>query len=120
MKISHQDQQCTNSQHYSQHPSFDANLACKLSINEALVIEYFSFWISLNKKLDVKFKDGRYWTCQTQEGIAAHMPYFNRKQIMRILQKLVKKDIIIKANYNNFYHDRTTWFAFKDESFLKK
>jgi hypothetical protein len=118
MNSPQRDNQHNNTAHFSQHHSFDINLACQYGVQEALLITHFIFWISHNKRLKRNFKDGRYWMYQTQEEMVAHFPYLSRKQIMRILDRLVEKGVIIKGNYNKLAMDHTTWYAFKDDSFL--
>jgi hypothetical protein len=105
-------------QHFSQHHSFDVNLACKYGIQASLIIHHLIFWISFNKRLKKNFKDGRWWMYQTQEDMAAHFPYLSRKQVMRVLDGLVQRGLIIKGNFNQSNMNHTTWYAFKDDSFL--
>ena len=97
------------------HHSFDSELAAQYSIEEAIMIHHFQFWISKNKRLKRNNHKGRTWTYETIEEIAAHFSYWSRDQVKRILNKLVKNNIIIKGNFNKKKYDRTVWYAFKDE-----
>lgn len=95
--------------------AFPPELAVKYGVDEALMIVHFQFWINFNKGNGKNFRDGRTWTYQSREAIAAHFPYWTPKQVRRITDSLVKKEVLIKGNYNKASMDKTTWFAFKDE-----
>jgi len=102
-------------QHFSQNHSFDVRLASLYGVHEAILINHFMFWISHNKRLDRNFREGRTWMYQSQEEIAAHYPYLNRKQVMLIVNKLVEFGVLIKGNFTKNKFDKTLWYAFKDE-----
>jgi len=99
----------------SVHHSFDVDIAAEYGIYEAVMIHHFQHWIRHNKALGQNFIDGRTWTYQTRKEIAAHYPYMSEPQVKRLLLKLVKKEVLMTANYNSTRFDRTKWFAFKDE-----
>jgi len=96
--------------------SFDVKLAAQLkSIELAILVHHFQYWINKNQKLDRNFKDGRTWTYQTREEIAANFPYFTKDQVRRYTDKLVKLKILKKGNYNKLKMDKTTWYSFENE-----
>lgn len=97
---------------------FDIHIASKYSIEEAILIHHFAFWINHNKRLGRNFIDGKTWTHQTRKEIAAHYPYLSEDQVYRILRKLIKKGVLLEANHNSTRFDRTKWFAFNDEEIL--
>lgn len=99
----------------SSHHSFDVNLAAKLSIEEAIMIHHFQHWITINKRLNRNFHEERTWTYQTQDEITAHFPYWDRYQVIKIINKLVEKKILTKGNFNKVKFDRTVWYAFVEE-----
>jgi hypothetical protein len=100
---------------FSRSHSFDPDLAEKYSVEEALVIHHFQYWCDHNARLGINFHDGRTWTYQTIEQIAAHFYYFSVDQVKRIISKLTARDILIKGNYNKSKYDRTLWYSFKNE-----
>jgi len=108
--------------------SFDIQLAQVYGMQEAIVIHHLLFWVKYNQNLKRNFIDGRTWTFQTMDEIAAHFPYLSRNQIVDILEKLCtgksrkkKGDdldfdpVIMKGNHNKSSYDRTIWYAFVDE-----
>ena len=98
--------------------AFEVELAVKYSIEEALVIGHFKLWIEVNRENKHNFHEGRTWSFDTIEAISERFPYLSSDQINRILRKLVKKNIIIKGNFNKKKYDRTIWYAFYDENFF--
>jgi len=97
--------------------SFDIEIATELSIDEAILIHHFQFWISHNKRKGKNLIDGRTWLFQTTLDLIAHFPYYkNIDKIKKILKKLLEKNIIIKGNFNKNKWDHTQWYSFTDEN----
>lgn len=112
----------------SQHHSFDIHLAEKYGIEAAIIIHHFQHWIQVNKRLNKNFIEGRTWSYQTFEQIAAQFPYWNPDKVRDIIHLLHTGEkrrsgkrkrcfppVLIKANYNKTSFDRTAWYAFVDE-----
>jgi hypothetical protein len=110
------------------HHSFDVGLATKYGIEEAIIIHHFQHWIGINQRLKRNFHDGKTWTYQTLDEIAAHFPYLSRSKVFNIIEKLClgkdrqskKKEldfepILVKGNFNKSTYDRTVWYAFSQE-----
>lgn len=97
------------------HHSFDIGLAEKYGIELAILIQHFQFWIQHNATLKINHHEGRTWSFDSLESIAAHYPYWSRDQVNRYLRKLVDENILMKGNFNQTKFDRTVWYAFVDE-----
>ena len=67
--------------------SFDAEIANEYGVEIAIMFDMFCFWISKNEANDYNFKEGRYWTFNTYEGLHKMFPYWNVQKIKRILNK---------------------------------
>jgi len=111
----------------SLHHTFDVNVAQKYGIAEAILIHHFQHWISINVRLKRNFYEGRYWSYQTLDEIAANFTYLNKSQVFDLLERLClgksrfsKKEeldfepVLIKGNFNKSKYDRTIWYAFCD------
>lgn len=112
----------------SMHHSFDIALAAIYGTNPAILIHHFQHWIKFNKSTNRNFHEGRTWTYQSLDDIAAHFPYLNKSRIFDILEKLCegkgrkkKSDdisydpVLMKGNFNKSKFDRTVWYAFVNE-----
>lgn len=96
--------------------SFSAKLAIEFqSIDLAILIKHFQYWIIKNKSLERNFIEGKTWTYQTIEDIAAVFPIWSIDQLKRLIIKAIKKNILVKGNFNKSPFDRTLWYAFFDE-----
>ena len=93
----------------------NAKEAMKYGVDEALMINNFRYWIAKNKVNEKHFYDGRYWTYNSHKALSELMPFWSEKQIRRILDSLIKQNVIMKGNYNKMFYDRTSWYAFVDE-----
>ena len=91
--------------------SFDGEFAKEHGVNEAIMYQYFSYWIAKNKANDKHFYDGYTWTYNSQKALTELFPFWNRAKIQRIISSLENQGLLIKGNYNQLSYDRTTWYA---------
>ena len=96
--------------------SFNIEYAKKYGLEEAILIGNMRHWITKNKANRKHVYDGRVWTYNSHKAFVEIYPYWNEHKIRRILDSLVEQEVLVKGNYNKMSYDRTTWYAFKDES----
>jgi hypothetical protein len=110
------------------HHSFDIDTASQYGIDEAILIHHFQHWIKVNQRKKINFHDGKTWTYQTLEDIAAHFPYWNVDRVRTLLDllcdgktrhtkksKVEGEKVLVRSNHNKKKFDRTVWYAFVDE-----
>ena len=95
--------------------SFNIEFAKRYGVDEAIMVKSFQFWIRLNKANKTNYHDLRYWTYNTNKSLTEYYPFWTEKQVRRIIESLVGKEILIKGNYNKIAYDRTIWYAFLNE-----
>lgn len=95
--------------------SFNIQLAINYGVEEAILIHHFQHWINHNKALGTNYHEGRTWTYQTREQIAAHFPYITKDRIRRLTDHLVDIGVLRKGNFNRLKMDQTIWYAFENE-----
>lgn len=96
--------------------SFNASIATQLkSVELAILLHHFQYWVDLNARLKRNFYEGRYWTYQTLKELHAHFPYWSEKQVRTYVDKLVDHGILLKGNFNKTPFDRTTWYTINTE-----
>jgi hypothetical protein len=98
------------------HHSFDINYAKKYGVDEAIMISNFQYWLKKNWANEKHKHDGRVWTYNSVSAFEKLFPYWSAKQIRRILDSLVANGVLMRGEYNNSSYDRTSWYAFVDES----
>jgi hypothetical protein len=92
---------------------FDPDLAAEIGLEEAIVAAYFGVLINHNKQNKTNDRDGRTWTYNSIEAIAARYPYWSTKQVRRIMASLIKQGVLVRGNFGGY--DRRTWYAFGDK-----
>jgi len=95
--------------------TFNIEFAKRYGVDEAIMVKSFQFWIRLNKANKVNYHDLRYWTYNTNKSLSEYYSFWSEKQVRRIIESLVDKEILIKGNYNKIAYDRTIWYAFINE-----
>lgn len=99
---------------------FDIDIASKYGVDCAIIIHNLCFWIYKNQCNKNNFYDGHYWTYNSERAFAEIFPYWSRRQIQTIINKLKKNSIIEVGNYNNKKYDRTNWYTVIDVEIMKK
>ena len=95
--------------------SVDVELAKKVGFDEANVLGFIAYWAKNNRDNNRNFYDGRYWTYNSAQALTEQFPYWTRRQISGLLEKLEKMGAIIKGNYNKNKFDRSSWYALTDK-----
>lgn len=96
--------------------TFNVSIAKRYGVNEAIMISNFQYWIAKNKANNKHQYDERTWTYNSVKAFEELFPYFKPSQIRRCLESLVEQGVLIKGEYSKNPYDRTSWFAFYDES----
>ena len=86
--------------------SFDVNVACKIGLEKAILIQHIGYWLIKNKANHTCYKDGSYWTYTSSEALAEIFPYLNSRSIRRYMTELERDGYIKSAQFKkqNFWH----------------
>jgi len=95
----------------NKHYGFNVEVAKKLGVNCAIMLQNLEFWTKHNEANDLNFFDGRYWTYNSVKAFAAIFPFWTTKQVRTILEKLEKNGYIVSGCYNKAYYDKTKWYS---------
>lgn len=98
---------------------FDSNpliiireLACKIGLNEAIVLQQVHYWVVNNKEKQRNFYDGRYWVYNSlTEWQENNFPFWSVDTVARAIKSLETKKILVSGNYNTDKRDRTKWYS---------
>ena len=100
--------------------SFNIEIATDLkSVNMAVIIKNLDYWLSKNKANEKHYHDGEFWTYNSAEAFTKLFPYLTAHQVRRIIDKLIKLQIIKTGKFNKSSYDQTRWFTFTN-AFCKK
>lgn len=95
--------------------SFPVELAQKLGLEEALILQHFYYWHKRNEGNNKNNIDGHFWTYNSIEGFSSIFTYISTYKIRNVLKMLVKEGYIIKGNHNKKKYDRTSWYAMTEK-----
>lgn len=96
--------------------SFEVEIAKEYGIQEAIIIQNLQFWILKNIANKKNLIDGRTWTYCSAKAFEELFPYMSTQSLRTTLKHLKERGVIITGNFNDNTHDRTLWYAFKDEN----
>lgn len=94
---------------------FDVDDAVTYGVDAAILLSNLRFWVFANKAKERNFKDGRYWTYNSAEALTRLYPFWNRRKIARLLQKL-EKDGAINSMQVSQGGDQTKWYTIAQNS----
>jgi hypothetical protein len=95
--------------------TFDRDLACKIGVEESIMVSNFVYWLQHNKANRKHYHDGRYWTYNSVQAFTELFPFWTTKQLRRIMESLYAQNVILKGNYNQQSFDRTGWYSLSDD-----
>lgn len=85
-------------------------LATIIGLNESIVLQQIHYWLEINRKANVNYKDRHYWTYNTYDKWKEQFPFWSVNTIRRIIKSLEQQKLIIYGNYNKLKFDRTKWY----------
>lgn len=94
---------------------FSIEIAQEYGMLEAVLLEYFNYWIAKNEANEKHFHDGRYWTYNSVKAFQELFPYATAHQLRRAMRHLEDEDLIMTARYNEQPFDQTLWYALTDK-----
>lgn len=96
--------------------SFSVELATKIGLSEAIILQHFHFWHQHNKESEAMNKDGMTWFFLSRRGIAKVFPYLSEQTIRTSIQHLEAEELIRKGDYHNHSYNRTCWYALTEKA----
>ena len=90
-------------------------VALRYGLEESIFLHTIVFWARKNKSTGSNYRDGRWWTYNSMQGMTEIFPWWSAKQIRRIANSCKEKGALLIANYNSDGRDRTIWYSPSDE-----
>lgn len=98
----------------------DTKLASAIGLNEAIVIQQIHYWLEINKKKNLNFIEGKFWTYNSvRKWQEDHFLFWTEKTLKRTFNNLVEKGLLITANYNKSKFDKSLWYSIDYEKLEK-
>lgn len=89
---------------------FDADIAAKYGLCEAILLNNISFWIEKNRADKKCYFEGEYWMFCPLKQYREVFPYMSPKQIRNALEHLRHEGILKTGNFGKT-RDRTLWYT---------
>ena len=86
---------------------FHHELAMKIGLNEAIVLQQFDYWLQVSKHE----KQGRKWVFNTYEGWHEQFPYWSFSTLKRTIRRLEEMGLLLTGRFNKMKTDRTKWYS---------
>lgn len=93
---------------YSAH-CFSVDLALRVGLNEAIILQHFHYWHTLNESNDTMQSDGKTWFFLSNARIRQVFPYLSERKIRTAIEHLVVGGYIVKDEGRGY--NRSTWYA---------
>lgn len=113
LKLISEDMNTTSSIHINMIYSLDADTACSVGINAALVYHILQSICSANKACNNNFHDGNWWFKCKNKAFKQIIPFLTDEQIKGAIKRLVDAGLIEKGVYNERIYDHTLSYAIK-------
>lgn len=94
-------------------------LACKVGLNESIILQQIHYWNKINRKANNNFEDGFYWTFNSYPQWQEQFPFWSLNTIIRAISKLEKSKLVVSGNYNKLKQDNTKWYRIDYEILTK-
>jgi hypothetical protein len=99
--------------------AFEVEVAVEFSLEEAVAIHAFAWWIGKNRAAGRHIYADRCWTCCSVETLSGLWPYWSPGQVRRVVDRLVERGVLLRECWareaGRSPYDRTSWYAFADE-----
>ena len=86
--------------------SFDSEVAKVVGVDGAIMLNNMYYWIAKNRANDKHYYENTYWTYNTINALTELFPFWSKKQISRILNKLIDDGYLSTGNFNKISYDR--------------
>ena len=103
---------------FDEHPLvIQPEIAVRVGLNEAIVLQQVNYWLVINEKKNHNFKEGHYWTYNTFKEWQSQFPFWSVRTLKTIVKKLEQSGLLISANFNKMKTDRTKWYRINYDAF---
>lgn len=93
--------------------NFDVDDAVKYGVDEAILLSNIRYWVFANQAKNRNFKLGKYWTYNSAEALTRLYPFWTRRKIARLLQRLEVREAIISTKESRG-GDQTKWYTINE------
>lgn len=97
--------------------SFNIDIAKKVGIAGAVLLNNIYWWVDKNAKNQINFYEDKYWTYNKKSAYLEQFPYLTENQLEYALTKLRDAGYIEVGNFNKSKYDRTLWYTLTEKAY---
>lgn len=90
---------------------FNVDLAIEIGLQEALLLQHFTYWFEQNVGDENYIKDNLVWCYSSNKNMRDVFPYLSERNIRTAIDSLITQGYIIKGDYNVNPFIKTKWYA---------
>lgn len=106
---------CFYNMTYNTH-SFNVELATKVGLESALLLQHFFCWHEGNKDNPDMIKEDKVWFFTSRKSMLKVFPYLTDRVIRTRIENLTEGGYLVKGNFANNKLLRTNWYALTDKA----
>jgi len=95
--------------------SFSVELATKLGVEKAIILNRLWFWHEGNKSNGQNYHKGEYWITDVVKRLDLMLPYFSKKKIYNLLESLERDGLIKSGHSSKNKFDRTKYYTLTEK-----
>jgi len=95
---------------------FSVTVAKDVGVEEAIMLNNIYFWVEFNRKANVNYHDGKYWTYNSARDFSEKYEFWSEGQIRRIMSNLKEKGYIETGRFNRMGYDKTKWYTVTEKA----
>lgn len=96
------------------------DLAVKIGLNEAIVLQQVHYWLRENEDKPDHHKQGRVWTYNSfEEWREKNFPFWCERTIRTAFSRLERLGLILKGCFNKTGFDKTNWYTIEYDKVLE-
>lgn len=96
---------------YGEYQIVPTHAAMEIGMVPAMILKYIANWVVHNKRFQINYHDGKYWTYDSLPSYQKVFPYLTMYQLKSAFSLLKNEGYIESANYNKMKRDRTNWYT---------
>lgn len=97
---------------------FNAEVATKYDVDVAIFLHFMAIHTEDGLIRKQNIHDGYCWVTTNLDALFHFLPFWSRQELLKVLNKCIKNDLLIVGNYNEHYSGDKHWYAFTPTAYL--
>lgn len=99
--------------------NFHKSIAVKYGVDCAVFINHIHYWVKVNQYNNQNYFDGKYWIYNTLDAFCLTFPFWSKRQLRVIIDKLRSKNILLTGQYHKDVRNRVLYYTLCDSLMIE-